>query len=194
MKRAIFFISLVMSVQYAYTVRAESASLEKWTAFLQRPTAHNLDDLISQISVFVEKCDWGRSEYEDAVPSKIRYALFNKIASGNEASLRVGFYTAQCFGGGARVDFGRSAGQFFDKKPKEFLQEVKRSSVSMEMYVEIMVLFPESLIDDVSGQINAVVRRIRILEQNKIDHELYNAGMYALKKEERELKSIRNSQ
>lgn len=183
MKYTISIVVVILGLQCGGWVHAELVNADGWSRFLQEPTRDNLDKLIGQISRHVDKCDWGAAENQVAVPSEIRYRLFDNIASGDEASLRAGFYVERCFDGGDLEDFYESGGQFFDKKPEAFLQETKRSSASMASYASMLINLPEALVDNLDGQIKAVSRRIRLLDEIDADgfEELKKVGIGALK-------------
>ncbi len=196
MKHMISIVVLSFILQCGGWASTGLTSTDTWTEFLQKPTSAGLDVLLSHISFKAEECDWGAAENYEAVPQEIRQALFAKIASANEASLRAGFYVEQCFDGGDLGDFLRAAGQYFDKKPEEFLLEVKHASVSMASYTSMLTMLPLKLVDDLNGQVRAVGRRIQLLDEIDADSfgELKKIGIRALEDQEQSLIKLQLSE
>ncbi len=190
----ITIIYLLVCILCAGCVHAERTVVGIWHAFLADPNDNTMNTLVSSISEYVSDCDWGNVNNYTAVPSDIRQNLFDSIASGNNFSLRTGLLVEQCLDGGDLGDFRRSAGQFFEKKPVIFMQEIKRSSVPTASYQSMVTMLPLTLVDDLNMQIKAIRFRIQLLKDIELSEleELKDIASKVLKDQELKLTDLQN--
>lgn len=144
---------------------------DPWATFLSAPTPENENHLMSSIRDDLDQCDWGNEKNRSAVPDKVRQGLFASIAGGDTSSLRVGVSIERCLDGGDLGDFRRSAGQFFDRRPNVFIDEVLKLGISPERFSALIARLPLELADNRSGQAELVKSR-----RNKLKESLSSAN------------------
>jgi hypothetical protein len=192
MTRIRFTAFVILSMICVGCVSAQPAVVEVWRQFLGAPVERNYASLVARISGSVSDCDWGSPVNEKVIPSTIRHELFDKVASGDDESFRVGVMVARCLDGGDLGDFFRSAGVYFEQRPLEFLETVRDAAVTEDTFESLLATLPESLVDDLDGQIRATANRVRILEQLvTVEYEDLRAlGIGILRAQEQSLKFI----
>jgi len=195
MNNKLVTLILIFGVCIHGCVSADSSISKNWSEYLAKPNKENYKLLTNQITETAKRCDWGSKHNSVAVPENIRNELFDNIAAGKGTSLAAGFYIERCLDGGDLEDLYRSAGQYFERNPNIFLQEITDFSISTDKYTSMLIMLPLDLVDDVGGKISAIRDRIKILENvnSKKYLELKNAGLLALKKEEKSLGEIGKS-
>jgi len=165
-----------------------------WSEFIATPDKDNLDTLVTHISSYVEKCDWGSEINNIAVPPNFRHALFGHINNGKIESLSLGLFIANCLDGGDLGDFKRSAARFFDIRPEMFVTLIKSKKIPMSLYTSILVMPPIEHTDNIEAKAKVISNRIELLRD--IDSgqfaEIKSSGLDALVKEATSLQNIRS--
>jgi hypothetical protein len=158
-----------------------------WDKFLKLPDRDNFLTLSNSVAAMPHRCD------RSVAPNQLqRTLLFGLIRKGNQLAFHAALIVSKCFDGGEAEDFYRSAGQFFETKPLNFLQLVKESKASDPELKRMLVMLPLETVDDIDAKITILKKRIRMLSAVN-DSEVENvkkAGLAFLASEDRELESI----
>jgi len=186
MKNPHIILVLLSLLQATSCATENDTSADSWSKFIDESDPINEGTLLLDLSRKVSECGWGKSENALVAPEPIRQELFSQIRSGSDSSLRVGFFIEKCLDGGDLGDFRRSAGQYFDAKPKEFLQEISASNVSIESFKSALTMLPLTLVDNLDGQIELVRSRMFKLGaiQERRFADLSSIGLQALEEQE----------
>lgn len=183
---------LLCSVFLLGCTHTEVSATDIWATFVESPTADNEQQLIYAIGKDIDGCGWGRPENQIVIPDRFRQDLFDLIADGNTSSYRVGLRIEKCLDGGDLGDFKRSAGLFFDVKPKVFIDESKQAGVSPERFADLITKLPLALTDDPRSQRDLVNERIGKLQelQTFAEAQMSEKGLSALRKLEQSLSEV----
>ncbi len=182
-------LTLTFSALLVACTYSNSSGLDPWATFVGAPSPGNERELMNGIVSDLGKCGWGEAENKIVVPDEFRPQLFQQIANGNAPSFRIGLQIEKCLDGGDLGDFRRSAGQFFDRKPDEFLQQIIASEVPLESYKSLLTKLPLTLVDNVDGQNELIRSRIRKLSEITESKyaDIKAVGVQSLREQERSL-------
>lgn len=179
MRRPYFVTPLViLSVLLPLKVHCGS----RWGEFLSSPDAGSFAALSSDLasSPRVTKMEgWRLTETQkqqvqygwkeicpkETLPTERQQdLLFRMIKDGNQWALRAGLLVSPCLDGGDLEDFNRSAGLFFDKHPRVFLQVAKERALSPLELDDMMTMLPLETTDKIGAKLVAIDKRLSILE------------------------------
>lgn len=94
-----------------------------------------------------------------------RAELYTLIRSGDTYAFQAGLLAFSCWDGGELEDFYRSAGQFFDKRPDEFMHLTRDYRVDNYPLERMVSMLPLELTDNFDGKLALVEQRIGLLKK-----------------------------
>ncbi len=91
------------------------------------------------------------------------YRVLDLMVRGNVWAFRVALTVSDCLDGGALEDYLKAGGQLFDSQPIAFLVAAQQAGLSPSDFKEMVLMTPESLVDNFAGQARLLRRRAEIL-------------------------------
>ncbi len=120
-----------------------------------------------ECSLFLEK-SLEAKEYISGlyIEGDVRFKhLINGIRSGNEHFVSLAFIIRLYADGGILEDINEAIGLIFAKHPELVLSMFMKYKLNEESMEEILLNLPENLVDDLTGQIKELDKRIKALKR-----------------------------
>lgn len=155
-----------------------------WDEFLARPTDENLTKLLR---------DAGLCKPSEVLMSPAAYRKLNKLTEeANENALIAGIRFSRCLGVADSEDFDRSAGLFFERNPKKFLNTAHKEGVTRTELKSMFRMLPENTVDDLDLQKKYLLKRLNILKgiQDSKFESMKKIGIETLEEEIKEIERI----
>lgn len=178
---------LILTLMFLSGFSINTYSNSPWEAFLQSSDKDGLAILMNSIAASAQRCSWGNPTNQNVTPTERQNKqLLELISKGNEPTFFAVLLVSRCLDGGDLEDFYRSAGNFFEAKPRVFLQIVKGRGISDSQIKYLLTMLPLDT-DDIDRKVNIVDNRIALLR--RIDEgtleEIKKRGLSFLEKEKK---------